>query len=577
MLIPRPTPLVAHIGRVASQTAAEPAAVGSLLRLLTIIPAVDSAGLPARNRMTGSQLEERAHSLKWEGEYRQACGEMERAYQCYVTDSDERGAVRASTALCQLHVMLGDVVGARAWERRGWRHLVDLGPCTERGYHALAYVGCEVHDPTVLRERAEIALDAAQAFNDHGLELRAMGDKGLALVCLGQVDEGLAILDDVMVGTVAGEIPDPLMRGYTLCALMTACERVGDHVRAEEWGRTIEQAAELRGYGIQVTHCLIAYGAIDAMRGRWESAEQRLVDAIHSEASTPYHMAGARAKLAELRIQQGRYDDAEEVLAGYEDHFEVAQAQASLSMARGDTPRAAAMLRTYIRGLGSDYLRLGPALTLLVDLELRREDLPAASRAARRLLSIEAECGSNEIRAMARLASARIAIHSGEPAAAIEELETALALLVHRDRPILTAHVRLELARALASAGDRTAARVEAEAALATFHRLGLVPDIQTGGALLRELTRSDADGDQRTRVGGPLLASGGPDLLTPREAEVAVLVAEGLTNRAIADRLHLSVRTVETHVDRALGKLDFHSRTQLAGWVNRLVIIETT
>jgi len=54
---------------------------------------------------------------------------------------------------------------------------------------------------------------------------------------------------------------------------------------------------------------------------------------------------------------------------------------------------------------------------------------------------------------------------------------------------------------------------------------------------------------------------------LTRREAEVAALVARGLTNRDIAAELVLSVRTVEVHVDRILTKLGFHTRTQLAAW----------
>jgi predicted ATPase/DNA-binding CsgD family transcriptional regulator len=54
---------------------------------------------------------------------------------------------------------------------------------------------------------------------------------------------------------------------------------------------------------------------------------------------------------------------------------------------------------------------------------------------------------------------------------------------------------------------------------------------------------------------------------LTRREAEVAALVARGLTNRDIAARLVLSVRTVEAHVDHILTKLGFHTRTQLAAW----------
>lgn len=58
------------------------------------------------------------------------------------------------------------------------------------------------------------------------------------------------------------------------------------------------------------------------------------------------------------------------------------------------------------------------------------------------------------------------------------------------------------------------------------------------------------------------------PGGLTQREAEVAGLVSHGLTSRQIADSLCLSVRTVETHVDRVLTKLGFHSRARLASWV---------
>jgi non-specific serine/threonine protein kinase len=57
---------------------------------------------------------------------------------------------------------------------------------------------------------------------------------------------------------------------------------------------------------------------------------------------------------------------------------------------------------------------------------------------------------------------------------------------------------------------------------------------------------------------------------LTRREAEVALLVAQGLTNGRIASRLHLSERTVENHVQNALNRLDLNSRAQLAVWMAR-------
>ncbi len=54
---------------------------------------------------------------------------------------------------------------------------------------------------------------------------------------------------------------------------------------------------------------------------------------------------------------------------------------------------------------------------------------------------------------------------------------------------------------------------------------------------------------------------------LSAREREVAVLIAEGKSNREIADRLVLSERTIESHVSNILLKLDYTSRTQIATW----------
>lgn len=56
-------------------------------------------------------------------------------------------------------------------------------------------------------------------------------------------------------------------------------------------------------------------------------------------------------------------------------------------------------------------------------------------------------------------------------------------------------------------------------------------------------------------------------DQLTPRERDVVVLVAQGLSNKQIARRLSVSERTARTHVSNILGKLALASRTQLALW----------
>jgi DNA-binding NarL/FixJ family response regulator len=64
--------------------------------------------------------------------------------------------------------------------------------------------------------------------------------------------------------------------------------------------------------------------------------------------------------------------------------------------------------------------------------------------------------------------------------------------------------------------------------------------------------------------------ASGDAGPLSPRELEVAGLVAEGLTNRAIAERLFLSERTAQNHVQHILTKLGAANRAQIATWYAR-------
>ncbi|MFE7767303.1 response regulator transcription factor [Streptomyces sp. NPDC057438] len=54
---------------------------------------------------------------------------------------------------------------------------------------------------------------------------------------------------------------------------------------------------------------------------------------------------------------------------------------------------------------------------------------------------------------------------------------------------------------------------------------------------------------------------------LTPREKEVAALVAEGMSNRQIASALDLSPRTVDRHIEHILAKLGFRSRARVAAW----------
>lgn len=134
-----------------------------------------------------------------------------------------------------------------------------------------------------------------------------------------------------------------------------------------------------------------------------------------------------------------------------------------------------------------------------------------------------------------------------------------------RDRGERSLLWRAHLARAdaYAASGEAVRAREAYAAARAAADGLAAtLPDEQLRERFVRGATAAlpKAVGrgrDQAATAGG----------LTPREREVALLVAEGLSDRAIAERLVLGVRTVETHVSSILAKLGRTSRAQIAVW----------
>ena len=201
-------------------------------------------------------------------------------------------------------------------------------------------------------------------------------------------------------------------------------------------------------------------------------------------------------------------------------------------------------------------------LALLVAMQLLGGHLDAARRELSRLQALATECPIPEIRARAHLAAGRVAAASG-----IVEFEAALAFVAHVDQPLLTAQIQLELARAWIVT-DSNGALAACSAALAVFERLGADHDAQRARDLRQQLVRAtgpDSVGVIARPATQHLVLLDG---LTRRESDVARLVAEGMTNKGIAEKLYLSVRTVESHVNNAMVKRAYGTRTQLAAWV---------
>ena len=98
--------------------------------------------------------------------------------------------------------------------------------------------------------------------------------------------------------------------------------------------------------------------------------------------------------------------------------------------------------------------------------------------------------------------------------------------------------------------------------AIEIYERLGAARDLARAEAVLR------AAGIRRGRRGARARPQAGWHSLTPTEHTIATLIAEGLSNPQIGDRLYISPRTVQTHLAHMFAKLDIASRAQLAAVV---------
>ena len=135
----------------------------------------------------------------------------------------------------------------------------------------------------------------------------------------------------------------------------------------------------------------------------------------------------------------------------------------------------------------------------------------------------------------------------------------ALELHGRTPTPFERARTELCLGERLRRARRRADAREPLRSALETFERLGAVPWID------RARTELNASGERARRGVQPLSHE-----LTPQELQVALLVAEGATNKEVGRRLFLSPKTIETHLGRVYRKVNVRSRTELASLLAR-------
>ena len=501
-----------------------------------------------------------AHALWWLHDTDGAIGQMERAYAARREDSEARKAATCALWLArEFSAAYGHDAVSAGWLARAEGLLRDAGDVAEQGWLALTRAERSAAPPD-MRRHAQAALMVARRLGDADLEAAALVRDGYADVASGSVEAGMTKVDEALAAATGGEVRSLDAIGDVVCVGIAACELAADWQRIEQWGNAVQGWVTSHDDVAVLGFCYACCAEMFIASGQWEMADGLLAEglgAMHA-ANMQARCVHPSAKLAELRIAQGRLEEAGQLLAGFEELPESTHALASLYLASGETAVAAAILHRRLNAIGDDNVLAAPFLSLLVEVQLDQGDVASADRSATRLDAVAKASSLPRIEAMAGFARGRAAAAAGDASAA-EILGSAITAFAHQHLPLDAARARFALARTV-DAEQPEVAVSEARTALAEFERLGAPREADAVAAFLRERGVAGRTGPK------------GLELLSRREREVLALLGQGLTNAEIAARLYISTKTAGNHVSNVLSKLNLRSRTEAAAFAVRYV-----
>jgi DNA-binding NarL/FixJ family response regulator len=466
----------------------------------------------------------------------------ERAYHACNDDADGDGAVRCAFWLSLLLLLHGECAHAGGWLARAQR-LADRD-CPGRGY-VLVPAFLDALTGGALERADDLACEIVtigRRFSDPDLEALGLLGRGQTAIAAGEVARGVRLLDEVMVGVVAGGV-SPIPTGIVYCAVIESCIDAFDLRRAAEWTDALHRWCTAQpGLVPYRGQCLVHRSQVLQARGAWDEAV-REAHRARLQLSDPVHPALGMAlyQQGELHRLRGEHAEAERAYRAAARHGrEPAPGHALLRLAEGKIEAAVASVRRMLQETGGPATRCA-VRAAAVEILLAAGDVTGAGAVADELGRDADAVGAELLRATADAASGSVLLARGDAASALTAFRAASTRWRRLQMPYDEAVARVGIARACEALADPDGAALELDAARSTFVRLGARPDLARVDLLLRPCP--------------------GRTVLTGRECEVLRLVAAGRTNREIADELVISVHTVARHLQNIFAKTGLSSR----------------
>src|SRR5215211_7781538 len=253
----------------------------------------DAAGRPAwrqayeayarvgREDLTPADLEQFAGAAWWNGKLDEAIDLRERAHAAYLSAGDAIRAARVALTLSHDHVGRGAFAVSHGWFAKAERLLSAEPESVEharltltRGINGI-FGGGDLREATAELDRA---FELAARFGDRDTQALALVAKGRALVKMGEVEQGLALIDEATAAALGGEL-DPYSTGLVYCVTISSCQDLGDYRRAAEWTEQANRWCDRLDVTGFPGACRIHRAEIMRLRGDWGEAEQQALTA----------------------------------------------------------------------------------------------------------------------------------------------------------------------------------------------------------------------------------------------------------------------------------------------------------
>jgi DNA-binding CsgD family transcriptional regulator len=440
-----------------------------------------------------------------------------------------------------LHVARGDEQQGSGWLRHAGRLAAGIPECALHGYVA-SFTEVELRlfaggEPAAVVDAARQVQGIGRRFDTPELVAVGLHGEGRALIRLGQVIDGLAMLDEAMVAILHGQF-DPFLTTALYCNAIAACHDVGDVRRMTRWTDLTERwLASLPVAVVFNAMCRVHRAHVQLLRGEWDDAERGALEVVALlDTNRVDYAAEAWYVVAEVRRLRGDPSAAGAYDEAHARGRDPQPGRALLRLQQGDAAGAATMARSAVAAAGADPLHRAPVCAAMVEIALAAGRLEDAAAAESELAATAARYATSGLEATAAAARGAVLLAEGRPAHALPVLRDACRRWHELGAVCDAVHTSLQLAETYRALGDEVSAAAEVAKAQAIFDRLG-------------------------AHRPGPEP----PDGLTRRECEVLALVAEGRSNLQIGEALYISDRTVARHLTNIFHKIGVTSRTQAA------------